>query len=76
MEAEPAGADVPPYPRRYEGESTRDFNQRLLKIFTEELPRPLREKYTTVAEMQRRQPVVKDLLKMEPVPRPPGVPRP
>ena len=76
VEAEPEGANIPPFPRRYEGESTRECNQRLLKFFTEELPRPLREKYTTVEEMKRQQPIVRDLLKLEPVPRPPGVPRP
>ena len=73
---EPAEAEGPSFPRRYEGESTRDFNQRLLKYFAQEARPGMRFKYATVAEMQRRQPIVKDLLKLEPVPRPPGVPRP
>ena len=76
VEAEPAGADVPALPRRYEGESVREFNQRLLKHFTEERPRALRFKFTTVEEMKRAQPIVTQLAKLEPVPRPPGVPRP
>ena len=63
-------------PRRFENERVRDFNQRLLKYYTQELPRAERYKFSGVAEMQRMLPHTKDLLKIAPVPRPGGLPRP
>ena len=69
--------DVIPAPRRQEHESVADFNQRLLKHFTQDLPKDQRHKeFSTVKKMQEYLPYTKDLLKLDPVPRPPGPGRP
>ena len=73
-----AEAEVPDVPRRYEGESVTEFNKRLLKHYTQDLPKNLRwdKEFSTVEGMRRAIPVVRDLAKLDPIPRPPGLPRP
>ena len=57
-----AEAEVPDVPRRYEGESVTDFNKRLLKHYTQDLPKNLRwdKEFSTVEGMRRAIPVVRD----------------
>ena len=70
MEAEEES--VPDVPRCYDGESITDFNQRLFRYHTQDL----QFEFSGVAAMLRDLPYTRGFAKLDPVPRPPGLPRP